>query len=393
VFDAICFRDGATPEGKIDLGFMAEALIFYGKIHFVGNASGLDQLLARVGAYELLELLKGGYLEIHIAPDLLVTTTNTSAWGLERHDLGLVELVDHDPHADIRQRFLTYVGGDASHEKAASEFLKKIHLVSTKNIDLGSIRAAIIADPSFEHVATAWLRHLVPMAMPDHPRVEVWTLGTEFQIGTNIDFPRVSEAMRELTGQSDYVFNAASLISNFAATHEDVYYAAQLSAEISTSYWRSPMAQARFTQLWQRAHASRAELGKFSEATLGTGRAVGEAILEGRATFAQLLAVLDKRRNFREWLAGRPFDADLVKEYFAEVTKESWIDKLPNKTLRWALANSLGIAAEAVAPSGAGIGAALAVSAFDAFLLERIAKGWRPDQFVDTELKRLTRKD
>jgi len=144
--------------------------------------------------------------------------------------------------------------------------------------------------------------------------------------------------------------------------------------------------------LWARSDASKREIFRFSNAILESGRAIGTAIVEGHATFAELLDVLDRRRKFREWLASQPFDADLVREYFAAITKQSWLDKLPNKAMRWTIASAAGLATEALAPTGIGIATSLAVSAFDQFLLEKLAKGWRPDQFVNAELKPLTRK-
>jgi hypothetical protein len=233
------------------------------------------------------------------------------------------------------------------------------------------------------------LRALAADAMPTDPYIRVWPLGHEFQVGTNIDLARVSQAIGRRIGNPEYKLDMAAMLANFAASHEDVYYAAQLSAEVSTNYLRSPMIAARFMQLWERADASRTELTLFADATLGNGKAIGDAILEGHASFADLLDILDQRRKFREWIAGRPFDADLVAEYIRAVTAGSWLDKLPNKTMRWLIVTGAGIGTDLVLPTGIGTLAGVGLSAFDAFVLERLAKGWRPDQFVNGPLKKM----
>jgi hypothetical protein len=105
-----------------------------------------------------------------------------------------------------------------------------------------------------------------------------------------------------------------------------------------------------------------------------------------------LLPILDKAERFKEWLKSSPADIDLVKEYFRAVTAESWIDKLPSKGLRWAIFTGSGIALDLLGTGGIGLGVGIALSAIDSFILDKILKGWKPNQFVDGPLQRFVAK-
>ena len=79
-------------------------------------------------------------------------------------------------------------------------------------------------------------------------------------------------------------------------------------------------------------------------------------------------------------------DQGLVKAYFREVTKGSWVDRLPAKSVRWSIFTGLGFAVDLLGAQGIGTATGVAISAADAFLLDRLLKGWKPNQFIDDSL-------
>ena len=81
----------------------------------------------------------------------------------------------------------------------------------------------------------------------------------------------------------------------------------------------------------------------------------------------------------------------MIKEYFRAVTEESWVDKPPTKVARWSVFTTVGMAMDAAGAGGLGTIAGALVSAADAFFLDKILKGWRPNQFVDGPLKTFIR--
>ena len=94
-----------------------------------------------------------------------------------------------------------------------------------------------------------------------------------------------------------------------------------------------------------------------------------------------------KPERFKEWLKGRHHDKELVREYFKSVTADSWIDRLPCKSVRWFLFTGLGLAADAMGAGTAGTAAGVALSGSTSFASTDSLDGWKPSQFVDGPLR------
>jgi hypothetical protein len=107
-----------------------------------------------------------------------------------------------------------------------------------------------------------------------------------------------------------------------------------------------------------------------------------------RVTSADVLDVVDRSRHFHEWLDDQPANQDLVHAYFVACTKDTWIDHLSVAAARWALVTSASSAAGVAVAGPMGVGVGVAIGAAD-FIVERLRQGWKPNQFVEHDLKRL----
>jgi hypothetical protein len=394
LLEAVCFRDGATRNNKIDFCALAEALVFYGRVHFISNHVGFSSLLKVIGPSETLELIDRKLLHIHVYwadPAVRTLDRNTAR---ERHDFISTSLHAKskdspkiDPREYCRDTYIEVAGASAKAD--ANKFVAQLHFPKALRLNLRSIQESAL-EPTFGDTLVAWLRRMAPNSMPSNAKIETWPLAGQIQFGTNFDLTAVTAEIRA----QGYEFEGtpASLLGHYLEIFEDSYYASELSAEITCSELRAPLMQSRFEHLWQKAQNSESTVLSFDEKTLGAARAVGAAITSGAATWSDLLFVLDKREKFRQWIADKPFDADLVTEYIDAISKDSWLDKLPNKSARWLIVTALGIGADAVAPEFHGLVASQAISVVDTFILEQLLRGWRPNQFVDLQLKPLIAK-
>jgi hypothetical protein len=130
----------------------------------------------------------------------------------------------------------------------------------------------------------------------------------------------------------------------------------------------------------------------FAELLLDDARAVREAFNEGKIPISEIVPVILAAGRFKDWLVKQDVDKDIVREYYKEISKGSFIDRLPSKTARWATFLGLGMAADLILPTGVGTASGVALGVFDTFFLDKIAKGWRPNQFVDEHLVPLLKK-
>ena len=101
------------------------------------------------------------------------------------------------------------------------------------------------------------------------------------------------------------------------------------------------------------------------------------------------MKLLENSDRFREWIAGQPADVSLLTAFYDEITKDSWVDKLPPKAIRFSIFSALGYTIDAVGGGGLGTLAGLGVNAVDSFLVDKLIKGWKPHQFVNKSLKPL----
>jgi hypothetical protein len=99
--------------------------------------------------------------------------------------------------------------------------------------------------------------------------------------------------------------------------------------------------------------------------------------------------ILPKAAKFKEWLRSDAPQQDVIKAYFKEVVTPTWIDKLPSKAVRWFLFTAAGLGLDAIGAGGLGTVTGIGLGATDTFLLDRLLKGWEPNQFVDDHLRKL----
>jgi hypothetical protein len=179
---------------------------------------------------------------------------------------------------------------------------------------------------------------------------------------------------------------AAHLLTTILDARADAYFAADYMSEFVTSSVASAIIRLNFRDLLQKREKSAAQVELFQDTYLKSARAVRDAINTGQSTFDEFLKILEKAARFKDWLRTRNPDEPLLREYYKAVTADTWVDALPSKALRFAIATGAGIAFDVAFPSGIGTMAGIGLGAFDNFVLDRILKGWRPNQFIEGPL-------
>jgi hypothetical protein len=131
---------------------------------------------------------------------------------------------------------------------------------------------------------------------------------------------------------------------------------------------------------------SASNIEAFQELIFDDGRTIAGVLNRKERTFHDLLPVLEKASEFRRWLQDQEPTSNLVREYFRSVTKGTWIEKLPSKILRWSVFTGAGLIVDALGAGGIGTAIGAGISAVDAFIVDKLVKGWRPNGFVDNVL-------
>jgi hypothetical protein len=207
-----------------------------------------------------------------------------------------------------------------------------------------------------------------------------------FLFQTNLNYEEINKNIPN--NPDGKIINPTGLMLNILETRGDMHLASDLNAEIATTGINTSLMKLKFHDIYKRTTKSANEIFQFNDFTLSNGHAIREVINNGDKNFDDFFAVLDKADKFKEWLRNIGDDKSIIQEYHAAVTKETWIDKLPPKSFRWSFFTGAGLLADMLATGGIGTAIGIGLSAGDEFLLDRVLKGWKPNVFVDKELKK-----
>jgi len=130
----------------------------------------------------------------------------------------------------------------------------------------------------------------------------------------------------------------------------------------------------------------------FQEEAISELPDIRDAINSGMRTFADVVPLVRAAEKFKDWLAKIDDKRPVTVEYCREVARLDWADKLPPKSIRWLIFWALGISTGALGPLEAAA-ASGALGAADYFLLDRLLRGWKPNQFVEGPLKKFLKLD
>lgn len=79
-------------------------------------------------------------------------------------------------------------------------------------------------------------------------------------------------------------------------------------------------------------------------------------------------------KKFKEWLKDEEPNVELLTAYIRMISENSWLDKIPVKTLSWILFTSIGLAVGDDTGGVAGVAASVGVDMFDDLLFDGIIK-------------------
>lgn len=388
MFKKICIKPNESTF-PTDIGFIAEALLYYEKVILIASTDTFPILINNCDKDLLLELLLRGNLQILIRENMLGTMSQTLSNGNVINDVSLISS-DRITAENVVFDGLFKATGRRGHSKRVTnrlmEFIKPIKydngicdLIRDDLDDKSFVKQSIIDTIQFYNPNL--------ILSPSDIHYEKVKTDKGFFFATNLNFEAINKAIPN--NPDGKIINSTGLILNIQETRGDMHLASSLDAEIATTPIHTHLMKLKFRDIYQKNYKSSNDLYQFNDLILNDGHAIREVINSGDREFKDLIEILDKADKFRGWLNKIEDDKDLIKEYHNAVTKETWVDKLPGKSFRWSFFTGLGLAIDAAGGAGVGTAIGLGISAGDAFLLDKVLKGWNPSVFVDKELKDL----
>ena len=396
MFEKIVIRRNNNRQ-LIDPGAFAETLLFYDNVHLLLDRGSLDAVLRAVGADNLLQLIKDKRVTATILTDHLGAHTNTPLGGKPVHDFGTFSLAQHADGRKFKRKHIVEesfasVLGDNKMSRIKAERLLS-HVSFRRHDENPDSEGALLKQARLDLEDVDYVREAVRETLldkiPDLRLPHDWYFRAvrradgQFTVATNLDFVAINAYP-----DSDNAISEAHLALSILEARADLSMAANYMSEIITDPARSKIIQIRFREMLERRTSSQESISTFQDAHLDNARAIREAINSGERSFDEFLVVLDKASKFRNWVTGLNPDAKILNEYYEEATRLTWVDKLPTKGTRFAICTIGGALLEALQPGSGGMALSAGLGAADLLFIDRILKGWRPNQFVNGSLKR-----
>lgn len=398
LFESICFRRmrGLGDPSPLDIGILAETLLFYGNVHFVAESDMLRQLIENCGPDAVLTLMEEGFLTV----EFLAQPVGIGTYDSMSPEIGVHEIVSHLHYdlADEAEHAFRDVTRSASRGRNLAQ--RFTALARPIGYDHGfTTRFCIdLADTEYTGKAvTELLRRLAPgYIRPPDLRFDVTQQGSQLRLQTNIDFD-VANTYYLVPSNASHLqhLDAQLLLLHLLEAQADLEFASHFNAEIAVSPVGASLMRLRMHNRSKASHHSTEEIAAFEKLVLPEGHRIREVIDSGEHTYDDIITLLRHAQKFRSWLADQPPSVHLASEYYRKVVAETWVDKLPGKAFRWFIMNMVGTGLGTLAGTAAGdplvgaaVGAAasLVVSGADVFLLDRLLHGWKPNQFVEGPL-------
>lgn len=372
----------------VTAGQVAEALLYYQKVHLVIDRGTLINLARQIGVGNVKSLLQRPELTAVYCHEQLMTQTRT--FGVtEYYDLGAMSLTGHE-----KVKFTSSSEGlqhDLEREGIARRDAKVFATWFCNTIPArrltgdyfmkGGIPAAARRDLSDELFVRSAAREILSFwgygyKVDDELKFDLLQTDQGYCAFSNVNFAALNACRAKVSPPEDPI-TIAHLLSVILDARADLAMAAHYGGDFVTSGVTSSIIRLRFAELLRRTDLNFDARKQFVDVILPDSPSLADAIDANERSMEQFFNLLDKAGRFKNWLGAVNPDEGLVREYMLDIKSEPWIQGLSGKTLRYALSAGLGFV---------GTVTGLVAGAVDTFVVDKLLPGWRPNHFVDKKL-------
>lgn len=391
MFESITFfnQNRTDPSNPLDIGALVECMLFYGKTCIVSNQSILRQLFTYFGIERVIELINEDLLRIIYTETNVGVHTSTKN-GTQYHDTVQFSSPQHTYEIEIRKICIDITGKSGKGRRTANRIRDLIEVKNHENIILEGARKSILDQEYINNSAKSILQSLIPEPI-NVDGVEFQTEKTEsgLVVASNINYLELNKIYHKYVPPSHSTITPAIILSHTLDTESELYFSSNNLSEIATSALSSKLISNKVNYLLDKSLKSSESLKDFKEFIFNDAKSLREAVNNKQIDLDELIKVLKNSHKFKKWIIGIDPDQDLIKSYYAEVTKKTVVDKLPGKTARWGIFTGAGLIADAVTTGGIGTAVGLGLGALDSLFLDKLISGWKPNQFIEEEVKKL----
>lgn len=393
MFESITFfnQNKTDTSNPLEIGALVECMLFYGETSVVANQSILRQLFTYFGIDRVIELIEEDLLNIIYTEKNVCVLTRTIN-GIEYHDTGQISSPQHTYQDELRKICIDVIGKAGKGRRTAQRIQGLIKVRNHENIILEGARKSFADQEYINYSAKSIIRSLIPEKINvDDVIFQTEQIDSGIVIATNINFAALNQVYHKYVPPTHSTINPALILGHTLDVESELYFSSNNLSEIATSGLSANLISHKINYLLEKSIKSSEKLRDFQGFVFNDAKSLREAINKKQIDLNDLMLVLKNARKFKKWIIGVEPDQNLIKSYYSEVTKKTIVDKLPGKSVRWGIFTGAGIIADVLATGGIGTVVGIGLGALDTFYLDKLISGWRPNQFIEDEVKELLR--
>lgn len=400
MFNSILLRHSLPGTPNVDIGLMAECLLFYDNVHLIAGMATLENLVKVLGLNVLEELVKQKHLTLSFYPFVSGTHTKAKSTPQECFDYCyVIPVPGKKREPDFEALFFKTLeagsGKKGKSRRVGNRIFSDVNIIEPEKLipiekGIPEIARQNLADEVFLSSAIKTsLQYLAPSYnLPQDFEFIVFRHENGFDLQTNINFVKLNKLRnRNYFPDPKSKLCKAYLLDTILKANEDVFFSAHFESDIVTQSITSSIMELKFSNILKHVRKNVEEEILFKKIVLPEAKIIREVINEGKKEFEDILPLLENSKKFNNWLQSQESSTTVINEYYKAISKNSWIEKLPSKTLRFTILTGTGILADTLIAGGWGTTIGVTLSLGDNFILEKLAKGWKPDQYVN-EIKK-----
>lgn len=374
----------------LDIGALVECMLFYKETTVVADKTILKQLFTYFGIDRVTALIEENLLNIVYTETLTGVHTFTKD-GIEHHDAIIVSTDALSFGNALWDTYIEVVGKSGKGRRTAQRIQKLIKVKNHADIILEGARNSFLDANYMDSSAKSIIKSLVPeIENLQDAFFHTEKMENGIIVETNFNFSELNRAYHKRIPPTHSTITSAYILSQALGTESELYFASNNLSEISTSVLSANLLSHKVNYLLEKSVKSSEQLDEFQKFIFDNAKALREAVNRKEIDLDELISVLRNSKRFKEWILGVEPEQNLIKSYYTEVTNKTFVDKLPGKTLRWGLFTCAGMAIDGfLGTSGLGTLAGMGMSALDSFLLDKMISGWKPNYFIENEVREL----
>lgn len=371
-------------KNKIDLGQISESLLFYDKVNVLSSPSLFEHLVKKNELNGFKSLLSENRINLLIENNHLARAQaqNSNDW----FRLLYVSGASVTPEERLVRQLTKLTKKAGYSRRTARSIFKKATVFENDKSVIEDITEDLEDEEYMKKVIYSSLKEIIPDLPIDLNSIksELHSSQGNLLLRTNINFDDVNKF-------THIKIDSQSIIGDLINSRLDAHHATKYNCDIHTSQISSRLLQEKINDLMNRTVFHGAQINLFNEHIL-EGKSVKNAINLGEKNLEDLCRFLERTEKFKEWLRNIEDDKNVLSEYIKAIQKESLLENSQVKTFKWYFIQSLSTLVDLAGAGGlASIFTNLALSAGDEFIIDNLSKGWKPNIFVDTDLKGFTK--